>query len=78
MAKEYSICLDIGGTKILGAIFDAGEKSSWAGWMFPVIIILATLRLYRDHRKEREAAEKERKRIQEQGPVRLQERGRQR
>ena len=26
MAKEYSICLDIGGTKVLGAIFDAKEK----------------------------------------------------
>ena len=26
MAKEYSICLDIGGTKVLGAIFDSKEK----------------------------------------------------
>ena len=26
MAKDYSICLDIGGTKVLGAIFDENEK----------------------------------------------------
>ena len=26
MAEEYSICLDIGGTKVLGAIFDKNEK----------------------------------------------------
>lgn len=26
MAKDYSICLDIGGTKVLGAIFDNKEK----------------------------------------------------
>ena len=51
---------------ILKFILDAGEKSSWAGWLFPVIIILATLRLYRDYRKELEKAEKERKRIEEQ------------
>ena len=26
MAEQYSICMDIGGTKILGAIFDRNEK----------------------------------------------------
>ena len=26
MAEEYSVCLDIGGTKVLGAIFDEKEK----------------------------------------------------
>ena len=26
MAKKYDICLDIGGTKVLGAIFDENKK----------------------------------------------------
>ena len=51
---------------ILKFIIDDGVHSTWAGWLFPVIIILASYRLYKDHRKELEAAEKERKRIQEQ------------
>lgn len=55
-----------GANIILKSIGDNGESSTWAGWLFPVIIILASYRLYKDHRKELEAAEKERKRIQEQ------------
>ena len=26
MAENYNLCLDIGGTKVLGAIFDEDEK----------------------------------------------------
>jgi len=50
----------------LNYIIADGLYSTWVGWLFPVIIVLASFRLYRDHQKEREEAEKERKRVQEQ------------
>ena len=51
---------------ILRFIIGDGVYSTWAGWLFPIIIVLASYRLYRDHQKEQEEAEKERKRVREQ------------